>query len=73
VIRTVEKLKDIGLVQVHKKRLGNGAWSNNYIIHRVDGEKWWYDNNRGKKTYIPSQKPVVAKPQPPVEFDDYPF
>lgn len=73
IIRYIQKLTDVGLVQVGKKRLANGALSNNYIIHRVDGEKWWYDDNRGKKTYIPSQKPVVAKPQPPVEIDDYPF
>lgn len=60
IIRTIDKLVEVGLVLVRKKRLGNGAWSNNYIVNRVDGWKWWYDDKR-KPQEAPKHEPI--KPQ----------
>lgn len=60
VIRYLAKLTEVGLVQVGKKRLGNGALSNNYIVNRVDGWKWWYDDKR-KPQEAPKREPI--KPQ----------
>lgn len=60
IIRTIDKLVEVGLVLVRKKRLGNGAWSNNYIVNRVDGWKWWYDDKR-KPQEAPKRE--SSKPQ----------
>lgn len=70
IIRYVQKLKDIGLVAIGKKRLGNGALSNNYIVHRVDGYKWWYDDNRQKQQMQVKKSVVLFNPD--IE-DEYPF
>ena len=42
IIRIIQKLQEINLIEVFKIRLRNGAVSNNYTVHRVDHVDWWY-------------------------------
>lgn len=46
VIRIIQKLQEFGILEVNKVRLRSGALSNNYVVHHVDGNSWWYGSQK---------------------------